>query len=62
MKEYPVRHDIIIKEGVIEVSDYRAVQLMAGGFIKGKVDGKKAKAEHIENAERKSKVEQEQED
>ena len=60
LKDYPIRHDIVMKSGgVIAISDYRAVQLIAAGFIEGKVDAKKARADHIEKAQRKSKVETE---
>jgi len=37
IKDYPIRHDIIVKKGAfIEVSEKRAEQLLKGGFWKKK--------------------------
>ena len=50
MKDYPVRHDIIIETGsAIHIGEQRILQLKKGGFVEEEADKKKAK-EALKNA------------
>ena len=58
IKDYPVRHDMIIETGsAIHISENRALQLARNGFLEFKGSGKKQNQEQTKAGRVKKEIE-----